>query len=287
MGALLFYLFYALNWIITLLPLRILYVFSDFLYIILFHVTGYRKKIVENNLRNAFPEKTDMERSLIEKKFYRHLSDLFIETLKLTHMSKKQLTKRFVLENPELLKRLKSEKRDVVSVLGHFNNWEWMTGIPLYTDYICIAVYKPLKNKYFDKFMIKLRKKQGVILSPMSMIVRNLINYKNKGINTLSSFITDQTPAKGDINYWTNFLNQDTPVYLGAEKIAVKYDAAVVFFHQKKFRRGFYRLETELLFEHSLGLQDHLITDTHVIKEKPEFWIWSHRRWKYKHEQHD
>jgi KDO2-lipid IV(A) lauroyltransferase len=290
MGALVFYLFYIINWIITLLPLEILYIFSDFLFVSLFYLIGYRKKIVETNLRNAFPEKSRDDIYTIEKKFYRHLADLFIETLKLTHMSQKQLMKRFVLKNPELLANLIAGKRDIVSVLGHFNNWEWITGIPLYTDYKCLAVYKPLKSRYFDKFLNDLRKKQGVVLTPMSLIIRDIISFRKEGCNIMSSFIADQTPAKGDIHYWTSFMNQDTPVYLGPEKIAVKYDMAVVFFNMQKIRRGYYEMTIELLFEHCTGLAEHAITEAHVskleeiIRDRPEFWIWSHRRWKYKHE---
>jgi KDO2-lipid IV(A) lauroyltransferase len=288
-----FYLFYITNWIITLLPLRVLYLFSDILFILLYYFPGYRRSIVQTNLKNSFPEKTDQEIKLTEKKFYRHLADLFIETLKLTHMSPRQLKKRFIIENPELLSRLKSEGRDIVAICGHYNNWEWMTGIPFYTDYKCLSIYKPLKNKHFDWYINSLRSEHGMILTPMSNILREIIKNRNAGINTLSAFISDQTPAKGDINYWTQFLNQETAVYLGAEKIATKYNMAVVFFNNQKIRRGYYRMKVELLFEQTSGLAEHQVTESHVkrleeiITENPEYWIWSHRRWKHKKEQKD
>jgi len=141
--------------------------------------------------------------------------------------------------------------------------------------------------------MIDMRSRNGMVLTPMSNIVREVIDKRKKNIKSLYSFITDQTPPKGDIKYWTSFLNQETPVYLGAEKIASKYDMAVVFFNSRKVKRGYYTFSVELLFDHTAGLPDHLITETHVrrlekaIIENPEFWMWSHRRWKYKREDVD
>jgi len=288
MGVIAFYIFYGINWIVTLLPLRILYVFSDLLYLLLYYFPSYRRKVVSSNLKNAFPEKTEKERKAIEKKFYRHLADLFIETFKLTHMSKAQLMRRCTISNHEILDKLLQDKRDTIAVLGHYNNWEWLTIVPEHINYKFISIFKPLQNKLFDKFINKLRSKFGTTLVPMSFIVRELMNNRDDNINTLSAFISDQTPIITEIKYWTSFLNQDTPVYMGTEKIASKYDMAIVFFHLRKIKRGHYNLNIELLFEHTAGLPDHLITDTHVrrleeiIREAPEYWIWSHRRWKHK-----
>jgi KDO2-lipid IV(A) lauroyltransferase len=243
---------------------------------------------VATNLKNSFPEKSEKELKSIGKKFYSHLADLFIESFKLTHMSKKQLMHRCTITNIEILNNLLAQKRDIIGVLGHYNNWEWLTILPQYTNYKTVSIYKPLQNKYFNRFINNLRTKFGMVLTPMSLIIRELINDRKNGINTLSAFISDQIPPKGDIKYWTTFLNQDTPVYLGAEKISSKYDMAIVFFHIQKIKRGYYNLNIELLFEHTSGLPEHLITNTHVkrleeiIKEKPEYWIWSHRRWKHK-----
>ncbi|HEX2921350.1 MAG TPA: lysophospholipid acyltransferase family protein [Bacteroidales bacterium] len=288
MSAIGFYIFYGFVWLIALLPLKAMYLFSDFLYLLLFYFPSYRRKVVETNLRNSFPEKTEKERLIIARKFYRHLADLFIEVIKMIHMSEKELSERFKLSNPELLKRLHNEKRDIIAVLGHYNNWEMLNIFPLYTNYKSVSIYKPLHNKYFDRFLNKIRTKYGMVLTPMSLIIRELLTDRKNNINTLSAFIADQTPAYQDIKYWTTFLNQDTPIYMGAEKIAAKYDMAVMFFHIKKVSRGHYILDTELLFEHTAGLQGHEITEAHVrrlediIRYKPEYWIWTHRRWKHK-----
>lgn len=293
MEAVTFYLFLAVNWVITLLPLSVLYLFADILYLILFYFPGYRRNVVSTNLKNAFPYKTDAEREEIARKFYRHLAELFVETLKFTHMSNKERLRRCKFENIDLLKHLYSEGRDIVAVLGHYSNWEFLNILPLLTEYTCISIYRPLKNQHFDKFLNGVRSENGMIMAPMSMVIREILNRKKNGERTLTAFLADQTPAKGDIHYWTTFLNQDTPVYLGAEKIAAKYNMAVVFINMQKVKRGYYKITFEVLFDNVAGLRENQITEAHVkhldsiINEKPETWIWSHRRWKHKRENPD
>lgn len=288
MGAVFYYLFYGINWLVTLLPLRVLYIFSDIVYLLLYYFPSYRRKVVATNLKNSFPEKNEEELKCIEKKFYKHLADVFIETFKLTHISRSQLMRRFTISNIEIIEKLFDEKRDTIAVLGHYNNWEWLAIFPLYTKYKSVSIYKPLQNKFFDRFINNLRSQNGMVLTPMSKIIREIINDRNNNINTISAFISDQTPVKSEIKYWTTFLNQDTPIYMGTEKVASKYDMAVVFFNIQKIKRGYYNLSIELLFDHTAGLPEHQITETHVkrleeiIREKPEYWIWSHRRWKHK-----
>jgi len=288
MGAVGFYIFYCINWIITLLPLSLLYLFSDFFYLILYYVIKYRRKVVEENLRNSFPHKTAAERKIIEKKFYRHLADLIIETLKLTHMSIKEQNIRYTYSNLQIIDKLREEHRDVIAIVAHYNNWEWPTLLPYYLKYKTVIIYKPLQNKYFNSFMNDHRSKYGIVLTPTSLVIREIINYKKNNINTCSIFISDQIPSKDDIKYWTTFLNQDTAVFTGAGKIAAKYDMAVVFFNIQKIKRGHYNLDIELLHDHTAGMTETEITETHVrrleeiINEKPEYWIWSHRRWKHK-----
>jgi len=288
MSAIGYYIFYVLNWVITLLPLPVLYLFSDLIYLIMYYIVGYRRKVVAVNLKNSFPGKSEEERKAIEKKFYRHLSDIIVETFKLTHMSTATQKKRLTYSNLGIVDKLRDEKRDVIAVLGHYNNWEWPTLLPEYLKYKTVIIYKPLQNKYFNNFINKQRSKDGIVLTPTSQVIREILNSRNNSINTLSIFISDQIPAKGDIRYWTTFLNQDTAVFTGAGKIAAKFDMAVLYFNIQKIKRGYYNLDVELLFEHTAGLSEDVITDKHVrrleeiIIAKPEYWIWSHRRWKHK-----
>jgi Kdo2-lipid IVA lauroyltransferase/acyltransferase len=289
MGTVGFYIFYGVNWVVTLLPLKVLYLFSDFLFLIIYYFPSYRRKVVSENLRNSFPEKPSKELIRIGKKFYRHLADLFVETLKLTHLSNEELKKRMRLTNPELVEYLFNSGRDVVVVHSHFNNWEWVGAVfPLYSEYQTVSIYKPLQNKLFDRFLNSLRTRNNAGLAPMNHIVRKIIENQGKNIRTLYGFIADQTPAKPDIRYYTYFLNQETPVFLGIERIAAKYNMSVVFFNVQKVRRGYYELTVELLFEQTKGLPEYKVTEAHVkrleeiIRQNPEYWIWTHRRWKYK-----
>jgi KDO2-lipid IV(A) lauroyltransferase len=288
MSAIAFYIFYGINWVMTLLPLSVLYIFSDLLFLVLYYFPSYRREVVAANLKNSFPEKTSEELRIIEKKFYRHLADLIIETLKLTHMGKAEQMRRFSYSNLEIIDKLREEKRDIIAVLGHYNNWEWPTLLPFYLKYKTIIIFKPLQNKYFNRFINNQRSKHGIVLTPTHNVIRDIIINRKNNINTLSVFISDQIPALGDIRYWTTFLNQDTAVFTGAGKIAAKYDMAIVFFHIQKVKRGYYNLDIELLFDHTAGLSETEITDGHVRKleeiiiAKPEYWIWSHRRWKHK-----
>lgn len=283
-----FYIFYGINWMMTLLPLRILYIFSDILFLFLYYFPSYRRKVVSTNLTNSFPEKTREELHAIEKKFYRHLADLFVEILKLTHLSNEELIRRFTFTNPDILDELYDKGRDIVVVHSHYNNWEWLVCLPLYTKYKIISIYKPLNNKLFDRFINQLRSRNDTGLTPMTRVVREIVENRRKNIRTMYGFIADQTPPGPYINYRTRFLNQDTPVYLGIEKIAVKYDMPVVFFNVRKIKRGYYNLTVELLFGSTTDLPEHYITDIHVrrleeiIKEKPEYWIWTHKRWKHR-----
>ena len=208
---------------LTFLPLPVLYILSDCIFPIVYYFPGYRRKVVRTNLMNSFPEKNIKEIIKIEKAYYHHLCNLFIETFKLIHMSNKETMERMQMTNPELLNRLYNEGKDVVAILGHFGNWEWLVCLPLYTKLQIVSIYKPLKDKHFDRFMNKMRSKNNMILSPMSGIIRDVVSLRQKNIRSLFAFITDQRPPKGEIKFWTKFLNQDTPVYLGAEKIASKY----------------------------------------------------------------
>ena len=291
MGTAGFYILYGINWVITLLPLRILYLFSDILFLSLYYFPSYRRKIVAKNLAKSFPKKSAAEIAQIERKFYRHLADLFIETLKLTHMSNDQLQKRMTFTNPRLIEDLYNSGRDVAVVYSHYCNWEWLsTCFPLYTKYRCVGIYKPLQNKMLNKFLNDIRTQNNGESAPMQLIVRKIIENRNKNIRSMYGFITDQTPARTLIEYYTDFLNQETPVFLGLEKIAAKYDMSVVFFDIQKVKRGFYSLTAELLFESTKDLPKYLVTDKHVkrleemIIRKPEYWLWTHRRWKYQKE---
>lgn len=288
MKALGYYIFFAVNYLVTLLPLRVLYIFSDIFYVVIYYLIRYRRNIVAANLKNSFPEKSDAELKKIRRRFYRYLADLFVETLKATHMSPKQITRRFTVRDLTLVNRIYDEGRDIVAVCGHYNNWEWLSSVPLQTRYKTLTIYKPLKNIYFDHFITRLRTRYGVHASPMEHVYRDIINFRNNNIRTATAFIADQTPPRDNNPYWATFLNQETCFYRGPEKIAVKLDMPVFFVHIARRKRGYYELDMKLITEHPRDEAPDFITSRHAsmleeaIREKPEYWLWSHRRWKYK-----
>jgi KDO2-lipid IV(A) lauroyltransferase len=287
-AAIVFYSVYSIIWILTLLPLRVLYLISDILYPFVYYLFCYRKKVVKQNLKNAYPGKTENEIKKIEKGYYRHFCDITIEIIKLLHLSSKSLEKRIRYKNPEIIEELFRQKKHVIAVVGHYGNWEWLNSFALQTNYNIMAIYKPLNNKYFDRFFLKIRQQYGTVLVPMKKTLRALSKYRKQNLLTISCFISDQCPVREELDYWTTFLNQDTPVFLGIEKMAQKMNQAVVFFNMQKIRRGYYEGEFIKLTDEPRLTKPHEITEKHVrileelINQKPEYWLWSHRRWKFK-----
>lgn len=283
----LFILLLGLLYLLSLLPLRVLYIVADALYLLLNYVIGYRRKIIDENLRNAFPEKSPEERLIIRKKYYHYLADLVVESLKLLTISNAEVVKRVEVPNPELISRIFSEGKSVIGVLGHCGNWE-MSALrfsQLFTE-PRIIVYKPLSNKNADRALKRMRSRFGASLVTMRNTARTLISLKKNP--TVTVMVSDQTPAKSEIQYFTQFLNQPTAVFLGVEKLAKTTDSAVVFCDIRLIKRGHYRCTFVPLFNDPGITVPYQITDAHVqyleavIRGQPEYWLWSHRRWKFK-----
>ena len=287
MNALGFYLLFPLIWAFTLLPLRIQYLLSDLLFVLNFLFIGYRKKVVYLNLRNSFPEKSNKDIRSITRKFYRHLFDQMIESIALMHMSPRKILKHNRFKNPEVIEDLYKKNKGVILVTGHYGNWEWLISLQMLVSHKTLAIYKQLNNKYFDRMYINTRSRYGMTPVPMNRILRELISREQKNELTLTYSLSDQRPLFRHIQYWTRFLNQDTPVYLGTEKIARKMNLAVVFSKMRKIRRGIYETEFIPLFENSRETKEHEITDKYLsilektIIERPELWLWTHKRWKH------
>jgi len=278
---------YIFLWTIAWLPLRIQFIFSDIFFLIIYYVAGYRKKIVRENLRRSFPEKETRELRKIERQFYLHLCDSFIEWMYPLHRSAAAMKNHYTVVNPEVLHQLYQKGKSVVGILGHYANWEYLSLLPVYIDHKVWAIHKPLKNHFFNQLINGLRSKFGVQMVTVKESFRTLIEESQKGEKTLTYFLSDQSPQRSKIKYWTNFLNQDTPIFLGAEQIATKLDMAVVFFDCRKISRGKYELHFELLTENPRTCAPNEITELHVralekaIRRDPAWWLWSHRRWKH------
>jgi KDO2-lipid IV(A) lauroyltransferase len=278
----------SITWFVHLFPLRVSYLFSDVLYFIAYHLIGYRKLVVRKNLTNSFPEKSLSEIIRIEKKFYHHLCDLFFETFYFERMSGEEIQKRVKFINPSLPNNYLKQGKSVVVLMGHYNNWELLVHWPLISPYKFYPIYKKLNNPSFNRFYYDMRSRFGGIPLERSDTYRQLMADYSNGIPTFSTFIFDQTPRIFDIQYWTTFLNQSTPVVVGAEKIARKINAVVLFAHMKKIKRGYYELEFSLITENIRGSSKFAVIEEgtrrleQTIRKEPAYWLWSHKRWKHK-----
>lgn len=271
---------------LSILPHFILYRISDFLYWLLYHVFKYRLNVIYSNLKNSFPEKTHDELINIQKDFYKNLMDVIIETVKEFTLSKKAVMKRFKLINPEIFDQHYHNGKSIMMLMGHFNNWEYGVSTQLWVKQECWAVYGKLNNPWMDKFIVKTREKYGMTLFPMEKTYDVMLSHEQG--NKLYMFMADQSPHSGSIKYWLQFLNQETGVHIGAEKLSKMLDLAVVFIDIQRVRRGYYEIKAETLFENAKETKEREITDKYfskleeVIKKTPASWLWSHKRWKYK-----
>lgn len=277
--------------IVSYLPISIIYILADLFFLILYYVIGYRKSVVKKNLENSFPTKTKQERKDIEKKFYKHLADVFLETIKYRNMSQAALLKRCRIKNPEVLDDYANCNKSVICIEAHYGNWEWTTFINTIVPHTILSVYKPLHNTVMDKFMKKTREHFGAIAVPKNNILRVLARRQKANKLSAIGLVSDQLPDINKQTYWMPFLNQDTPVFSGAEKMSRMFDLPVLFISMRKIKRGYYEVEFIPITDTPKELPEHELTKRYIqltekiIQEKPEYWIWSHKRWKRKRPQ--
>ena len=284
------YIFLGISWLLAKTPEFILYRFADLVYFLLFYVVRYRKKVVLLNLRNSFPEKSDDEIKRIEKKFYQHLGDTFVENFALLKMSKERILKMVEFEETDIYNNLYAKNKNVLGITGHYCNWEVFLTLPKIVNHTVLGVYKPLNNAFFDKQFYKMREKFGAVPITMNDTYKTVLRYYHEKKSIFVGLIADQRPLLINKKHWTNFLNQDTAVYIGPEKIAKKINSAVVFTYLKKIKRGKYLVKNNLLFEDVSQCKENEILETYLnfledlILKEPEYYLWSHNRWKHKRE---
>ncbi|MFR9166890.1 MAG: lysophospholipid acyltransferase family protein [Dysgonomonas sp.] len=283
-------LMYAWMYLHALLPLKVLYVLSDILYFLTYKVIGYRKKVTRKNLKNSFPDKSQKELLQLEKEFYHHFCDYIVETIKLLHISDKEMQQRIVFNNIEVIKDRMKDGNSCLLFLGHYGNWEWVPAITLQFDPNVVTgqIYRPLKNKAFDEIFLKIRKRFGSVGIAKNDTLRKIVQFKRDRIQTVIGFMSDQTPSKNNIHYWTTFLNQDTAVYTGVERIAKQTGFFVVYLDMAKVSRGKYVCDCKLISEKPKEEPEFAITERYIrefektILRNPAYWLWTHNRWKYK-----
>lgn len=279
---------FGLWYMLSLLPLRVLYGLSDVLYVLAARVVRYRHKVIAKNLRHAFPGKTDRERRSIELHFYRWFCDYLVETVKLMTMSKRQLMRRMTFSHQEIIDEAVARGQSVAVYLGHYGNWEWITSLPhwITPEAQCCQLYHPLENSGFDKLFKYVRERQHARCIPMEDSIREIIRFRQKGHPVVVGFISDQAPMWQNIHHWTTFLNQDTPVLTGTERIARKMNMSVIYGDMYRTKRGYYHCDFRVMTFEPQKAAEWAITDQYfelleqTIRHDPACYLWSHNRWK-------
>ncbi|MBN4070845.1 lysophospholipid acyltransferase family protein [Olleya sp. AH-315-F22] len=281
-------LIYPFLWLISMLPFRLLYAFSDGVFILIYYIFGYRRKVVKENLILVFPEKSEQEIKRITKAFYHHLCDMMLESIKSMTISEDEMKKRMTFSNVELIKKFENENKSIVLMCSHYGSWEWIFILQTYVGYKGYAIYKRLTNKYFDKLVKDIRAKYNSHLITTKETIPILVKSKRNNELTMSGFASDQSPKVKQALNWNDFMGIKVPVYTGAEMLAKKLDMPVVFFGTKRLKRGYYETYFETIALNPNDYNDYEITDLFLkiverqIYEAPEYYLWTHKRWKHR-----
>ncbi len=284
-----FILVYPFIWLLSILPLRVLYVFSDFIYFILYYIVGYRKKVVFKNLKLSFPDKSDKELLKIQKKFYHHFVDIFIEMIKSFTISEKELIKRYQFTNIELINKLEEKGKSIIVMGAHYGNWEWVIVLNKHVKFKTFAAYSKIQNKYFERQILKSRERLGANFIKTTKFVPYMESNKVNNIKSIYGLLSDQSPQFKKTKYFKEFMGVKAPVHTGAEFLAKRFDHAVVLMNTYKVKRGYYKTTFKLLTETPKDFENYQITDMFLeeiekqIKETPEYYFWTHNRWKHSH----
>ena len=274
-------------WIISRLPFAVFYLLSDVVCFILYRLIGYRKSVVQGNLKIAFPDLAPTELLQIEKKFYTHLCDLFLEIIKSMGMRKEEMLERFQVKNIEVLKTFEEQNRSIFLVCGHYASWEWMMSLGYHIKHKGYGIYRPISNPYFDALIKRIRSRHDAYMIPQKESVSIIKNKEDSGELGIYGFASDQSPRPKPLTYWRSFLGVHVPVYNGAERLAIELDVPVVFAKIKRVKRGYYELEFKTLTNQPKSLKKNEITDLFTewleaqIKEDPSQYFWTHKRFKY------
>jgi len=276
-------------YLLSLLPLSLLFFFARLLYYLLYYVIGYRKKVVRQNLTQSFPEKSLTEIKTIEKKFFRYLAELIFEIIKMTSISKAETLKRIKFTGLEQLETHFKTGESVLACTGHYGNWELGTlALGLSISAKTMVIYKPINNKIFETWFDCMRTKYGNVFIAMRQTLRGMATYKSEP--TLLCFASDQSPTREETKYFVDFLHQQTAALLGIEKIARSTKRPVYYFKVNVVKKGYYHVEVLPMCLDPANMDEFAITNLHfkflenIIKEQPQYWLWSHKRWKFKPE---
>ena len=283
-----YYIIFVLWYLFSLLPMRVHYMLSNLIYVFVYHVARYRRELVKNNLSTSFPEKSDKELLDIEKRYYHWFCDYIVETVKMFSMSERTMRKRMKFENIELIDDDLKKGKSVTVYLGHYCNWEWICSLPLNLSANATAaqLYHPIENKTVDRLFLYSRGRFHAVSLEMKEAFGILRNWQKEGQPSVTGYISDQVPGYSSMHYWPWFLNHDTPAYTGAERIARVLNTSVYYFDIYRPRRGYYVAKVIKMSDEPQKEEKFVLTEQYYrllensIKRAPEFWLWSHNRWK-------
>ena len=288
MQFIIYILLYPILWCISILPFRLLYVVSDGFYFLTYYIIGYRKKIVRENLALTRPHLSDKERLIIEKKTYQNMCDVFLEMIKTLTISKSEMERRFKFKNIEVYLDLEKKGKSIALLCAHYASYEWVISINSKISFEGYAVYKRINNRYFDKLVRDIRSKfKATLITTKETIPTMENNFKNNK-PSLYGLVSDQSPRLDSVYHWNKFMGIEVPIHTGGEMLAKKYDMNILFLRTKKLGRGFYEAELEILSENAKEVPDYEITDRFLklveqqIYEQPEYYLWTHKRWKHR-----
>ena len=288
MQFLLYLIIYPFIWIISILPFPVLYLLSDCVYLLVYRIFKYRKRVVRGNIALALPHLSEKERTDIEKKFYAHLCDLFLEMIKTLSISKKEIEKRYTFSNMEVYYELEKKEKSIALLCAHYASYEWADSMNYHIHFMGYGVYKKLANPYFDKLVRKIRSKfKSNLIDSKETIPTMASNFRNKNYS-LYGLVSDQSPKLSATHHWEKFMGIEVPVHTGGEMLAKKYDMNVIFLKTKKLKRGYYEGSFEILCDENIkDIPNYEITSNFLklveqqIYDAPEFYLWTHKRWKH------
>jgi KDO2-lipid IV(A) lauroyltransferase len=283
-----FLLFYPLLWLVSKLPFRLLYLFSDGIYVIVYHIIGYRKKIVRQNIGLALPHLSHKERLVIEKKFFHHLCDIFLEMIKTITISEEDISKRYQLTNLDFYLEMEKKQKSIALLCAHYASYEWAVSMNKHTTFEGYGIYKKLSNPHFDKLVKDIRNRfKATLITTRETIPTIQKNFSTGHLGTYG-FASDQSPQLSKAFHWHSFMGIEVPVHTGAEMLAKRFDMNVIFLRTKKVKRGYYEATFELLSDDVKSVPNYDITDEFLkrvekqIYEAPEYYLWTHKRWKHR-----
>ena len=288
MQLLVYILVYPIIWIISIIPTRLLYVISDLLYVLVYYIIGYRKKTVQTNLALCFPEKSKEDINSISKKFYHHFCDMILESIKSVSISEAELKRRFIPTNIEEIRAIENMNKSMILVMGHYASWEWIFILQRHTSFKGYAIYKRLENRYFDALVKRVRAKYNTFLITTKEAIPVLVKSKTEGELTLNGFVADQSPKENKGYHWNKFMGITVPFHTGAELMAKRLDMPVVFCKVSKVKRGYYEATFKTITLTPNEYDNYDITDIYMklleeqIHEAPEYYLWTHKRWKHR-----